>query len=91
MTQNYTLRLDDDRATLAQVGGKGAALAEMARAGLPVPDGYHVTTAAYQAFVEENDLGDAIDAALEAADADVPATLAGTAEWRRPVRSPGSR
>jgi phosphohistidine swiveling domain-containing protein len=76
MTQNYTLRLDDDRATLAQVGGKGAALAEMARAGLPVPDGYHVTTAAYQAFVEENDLGDAIDAALEAADADVPATLA---------------
>jgi pyruvate,water dikinase len=75
MNPTYTLRLDDDRATLDRVGGKGAALTEMVRAGLPVPDGYHITTAAYQAFVRENDLELAILAALEPADPDRPASL----------------
>ncbi len=75
MTQIYTLRLDDERATLERVGGKGAALTEMVRADLPVPDGFHVTTAGYQAFVEGNDLEAAILAALEAADPDRPASL----------------
>jgi pyruvate,water dikinase len=75
MTQIYTLHLDDDRATLERVGGKGAALTELVRAGLPVPDGFHVTTAAYQAFAQENDLEPAIFAALEAADPDRPASL----------------
>jgi phosphohistidine swiveling domain-containing protein len=48
---------------LAHVGGKGANLAWMARAGLPVPPGFCVTTAAFAAF-----LGDAgpLHAALEA-------------------------
>lgn len=36
---------------LATVGGKGANLAWMARAGLPVPDGFCVTTAAFHAFL----------------------------------------
>jgi phosphohistidine swiveling domain-containing protein len=71
----YVLPLTDPGATLETVGGKGAALAEMVRAGLPVPDGFHVTTAAYRAFVEENDLEPAILAALEAADPDKPASL----------------
>ncbi|GAA2205548.1 hypothetical protein GCM10009850_010060 [Nonomuraea monospora] len=45
------LPLDHDAADLATVGGKGASLARMAGAGLPVPGGFHVTTGAYRAFV----------------------------------------
>ncbi|MET0693039.1 MAG: PEP/pyruvate-binding domain-containing protein [Propionibacteriaceae bacterium] len=37
-------------------GGKGANLGELMQAGLPVPDGFIVTTPAYRAFVEHNDL-----------------------------------
>jgi len=55
------LPLDDAAADLATVGGKGASLARMARAGLPVPRGFHVTTAAYRAFVAS--FGDEIDPA----------------------------
>ncbi|MGD1992847.1 MAG: PEP/pyruvate-binding domain-containing protein [Anaerolineae bacterium] len=75
MAQVYTLHLDDEHATLQTVGGKGAALAEMVRAGLPVPDGFHVTTAAYRAFVAQNELKPAILAALEAANPEQPASL----------------
>jgi len=42
---------------------------------LPVPDGFHVTTAAYDAFVAEADLQPAIMAALEQLTPDHPATL----------------
>ncbi|MFE3449063.1 PEP/pyruvate-binding domain-containing protein [Nonomuraea sp. NPDC059194] len=45
------LPLDDDAATLEVAGGKGASLARLARAGLPVPAGFHVTTDAYREFV----------------------------------------
>lgn len=37
-------------------GGKGANLGEMTAAGLPVPPGFVLTTAAYDAFTEENEL-----------------------------------
>ena len=36
-----------DRRALQSVGGKGANLGEMVRAGLPVPRGFCVTTRAY--------------------------------------------
>ncbi len=71
----YTLRLADPRATLAVVGGKGASLARLAEAGLPVPGGFHVTTAAYRQFVAENDLQPRILAALELVNADQLTTL----------------
>ncbi|MEU6432035.1 PEP/pyruvate-binding domain-containing protein [Microbispora sp. NPDC046973] len=45
--------LDDAGADLATVGGKGASLAALARAGLPVPGGFHITTDAYRAFVAD--------------------------------------
>ncbi|MFB9623426.1 PEP/pyruvate-binding domain-containing protein, partial [Nonomuraea helvata] len=45
------LSLDDAAADLATVGGKGASLARLTRAGLPVPGGFHITTEAYRAFV----------------------------------------
>ncbi|MEV4287674.1 PEP/pyruvate-binding domain-containing protein [Nonomuraea bangladeshensis] len=48
---NLVLPLADPAAELALAGGKGASLARLARAGLPVPRGFHVTTAAYRAFV----------------------------------------
>lgn len=38
--------------SLPHVGGKGANLGEMTKAGFPVPQGFCVTTLAYQAFVE---------------------------------------
>ncbi|MFC7588526.1 PEP/pyruvate-binding domain-containing protein [Nonomuraea antimicrobica] len=44
------LPLGDAAADLATVGGKGASLARLTRAGLPVPGGFHVTTGAYRAF-----------------------------------------
>jgi rifampicin phosphotransferase len=50
------LPLSDPAADLARVGGKGSSLAKLASAGLPVPPGFHVTTAAYRAFVERNAL-----------------------------------
>src|SRR5712692_5105530 len=49
------------------VGGKGANLGEMTRAGLPVPPGFCVTAAAYRTFV-----------AATHADATVAAVLAET-------------
>ncbi|MEO3868493.1 PEP/pyruvate-binding domain-containing protein [Nonomuraea sp. B12E4] len=45
------LPLGDAAADLATVGGKGASLARLIRAGLPVPGGFHITTGAYRAFV----------------------------------------
>ncbi len=75
MTHEYTLRLDDPRATLENVGGKGASLARLAVAGLPVPGGFHLTTAAYRAFVEEGRLDACIQEALAQADVSRPGTL----------------
>ncbi len=71
----YTLTLDDRRATRALTGGKGAALAELVRSGLPVPDGFHITTAAYRSFVEENQLSAVIQEALQEVDISRPSTL----------------
>ncbi|MET9632345.1 PEP/pyruvate-binding domain-containing protein [Lentzea sp. NPDC006480] len=42
------LPLDDSAADLAAVGGKGASLARLTRAGLPVPAGFCLTTRAYR-------------------------------------------
>ncbi len=74
-TSEYVLPLADSRATLESVGGKGASLARLVAAGLPVPDGFHVTTAAYRLFVAENNLQPGIEAALEQVDLTQPATL----------------
>lgn len=83
--------LDDADADLASVGGKGASLARMARAGLPVPTGFHVTTEAYRRFVAG--FRDGIDptepAATQAlfAHEEVPAAVA--EEIRRAYRALG--
>jgi len=69
------LALDDASATLEQVGGKGASLARLAAAGLPVPPGFHITTAAYRRFVSEHGLQEQILAAVSAVSADDPSEL----------------
>ncbi|MCG8352738.1 MAG: hypothetical protein MI924_33660, partial [Chloroflexales bacterium] len=75
MIATYILPLNDPRATVATAGGKGAALSRLAAADLPVPSGFHITTAAYQRFVAENNLQTGILAALAPVDAAQPATL----------------
>ncbi|MFI8823804.1 PEP/pyruvate-binding domain-containing protein [Streptomyces sp. NPDC053431] len=64
---DFVLPLDAAAATLETAGGKGAALAELARGGLPVPGGFHVTTAAYQEFVTSTGVAERIRAELGAA------------------------
>ena len=51
------LKLNElDRSDLALAGGKGANLGALIKAGLPVPDGFCVSTPAYLHFVEVNHL-----------------------------------
>jgi rifampicin phosphotransferase len=75
MGAEYRLPLADPQAVLAIVGGKGESLARLAVAGFPVPDGFHVTTAAYREVVAQNDLQPAILTALKQADPGDPASL----------------
>ena len=70
-----TLPLADPGADLATVGGKGMSLAKLANAGLPVPGGFHVTTAAYRRFVDDNHLQPQIERSLALVDVDDPSTL----------------
>ncbi len=71
----FILSLADPDATLETVGGKGASLAKLTRAGLPVPGGFHITTAAYREFVAANGIQPKILEALAGVDADDAATL----------------
>jgi hypothetical protein len=53
-----------DRSALAVAGSKGANLGALIGAGFPVPLGFVITTAAYDRFVAQNALADAIVRAL---------------------------
>ncbi|WP_378731549.1 PEP/pyruvate-binding domain-containing protein [Nocardia brasiliensis] len=74
------LPLADSAATLELVGGKGASLARLAAAKLPVPPGFHVTTAAYRQFVRGAGLHERILDAAAMADPDRPATVDAVAD-----------
>lgn len=50
----YVRRLDDPEVELAEVGGKAWSLARLSAAGLPVPPGFVLTTAAYDLAVAEH-------------------------------------
>lgn len=73
--QSLTLKLDSPDATLDLVGGKGSSLARLARANLPVPPGFHITTQAYRRFIDENHLADPILAIAGQAQSESPLTL----------------
>lgn len=79
--------LDQLRSTdLPIAGGKGAQLGELIHGGFSVPDGFVVTTAAYDAFVTRPDVSDRLASSLATdapqsvaalfADADLPGDLA---------------
>ena len=46
--------------SVAVFGGKGQSLAKLAASGLPVPDGFLLSTGAYKGFVEANELQESI-------------------------------
>jgi pyruvate,water dikinase len=56
---------EGSRYDLALLGGKGGNLCELVRLGLPVPDGFCVTTAAYRAFMESHPQQQAVTTLLE--------------------------
>lgn len=64
----YILSMKHQQATLETVGGKGMSLSKMLTAGLPVPDGFHVTTEAYRLFVNTNKIQQQIIDALDGLD-----------------------
>jgi len=54
---DYLVHLGEDRSTqISEVGGKGASLGKLVKAGFPVPSGFVVTTGAYADFLRANDL-----------------------------------
>jgi phosphoenolpyruvate synthase/pyruvate phosphate dikinase len=64
--EKYVLNFNEiDKSHLPYVGGKGANLGEMTKAGLPVPQGFCVSTLAYRAFIQTskimNELFDQLD------------------------------
>jgi pyruvate,water dikinase len=72
---DFILTLTDATANLAQVGGKGASLARMANAGLPVPAAFFITTDAYRCFVDINGIQPRILEALHGKDFADPVIL----------------
>jgi rifampicin phosphotransferase len=77
----YTAWFDEiSKEDIALVGGKGANLGELTRAGLPVPPGFVVTTGAYDAFVEAGGLTDEILGLASQPQADDPAAFEAAAE-----------
>jgi cytochrome P450 len=72
----------------AVVGGKGASLAGLAAAGLPVPAGYVVTTRAFEAARDVDGLRERIAATLASLDRDDVAALdSGAAEVRAVIET----
>lgn len=73
-----TLGMND----VEHVGGKNASLGEMianlANAGVSVPDGFATTAEAYRQFLQHNDLVNRINSALDALDVDDTQALAKT-------------
>lgn len=60
---------------IPMVGGKGANLGEMANAGFPVPPGFAVTVAAYDQFLDTNNLVKEINDILKDLDVSDPTKL----------------
>ena len=66
---NFLVDLGEDRSTeLAVVGGKGASLGRLVKAGFTVPSGFVVTTDAYAACLRVNDLEPRIEKILKILD-----------------------
>lgn len=66
---------DIDKDSLSLVGGKGANLGEMTKAGFPVPGGFAVTVPSYDKFLSENDISHKIYEILGVTDVEDPTQL----------------
>jgi pyruvate,water dikinase len=75
MMSTLVLPLTSSEAALARVGGKGANLAALTRAGFLVPPGFLITTDAYRAFVAAHQIGDRILALARSVTPDDPVAL----------------
>lgn len=64
-----------DKGDLSLVGGKGANLGEMTKAGFPVPNGFCVTVPAYQLFLSVNEIHRQIYDILNVTNIDNPTEL----------------
>ncbi|MBW2978424.1 phosphoenolpyruvate synthase [Candidatus Woesearchaeota archaeon] len=62
------------------VGGKGANLGEMSKAGLPIPPGFVVTAQAYKKFIEEKGIQDKILSLVDSLDVEDTDKLQQTAK-----------
>lgn len=67
--------LTTPNAAREDLGGKGLNLVRLARANLPVPNGFIIPTACYREFVQANGLGDFIREKLAEADVSSPEAL----------------
>ncbi len=72
---------------LPRVGGKGANLGEMTAAGLPIPDGFCVTTAAYARFIAQLPEFDRMLDALDRLDFSSPRIAAAVVLHGQAIRS----
>lgn len=66
---------DIDKEDVPLVGGKGANLGEMAKAGFPVPNGFAITVPSYDLFLSENGLDKKIYEILNKTDVNKPQEL----------------
>ncbi len=86
MNSPYIVAFDSSaESETSRLGGKGAALLTMTRAGAPVPPGFVVTTDAFEALLDRGGLRRAVDAAFSEPAADPGAVAACGAEIRRLV------
>lgn len=69
----------------AIAGGKGASLARLAGAGLPVPRGFVVCTAAFESFLEQHGARDFVLAAMETLDVHDTTALNSVSEQVRAI------
>ncbi|MFC1936529.1 PEP/pyruvate-binding domain-containing protein [Chloroflexota bacterium] len=80
MNHNYIFPLNSPGADLENVGGKGANLAILAKAGFQVPDGFTISTSAYRKFVKANELEGWVLGGVESVNQDDPAALEAASE-----------
>jgi rifampicin phosphotransferase len=87
--ETLVLPFSSGEATLSRVGGKGANLAELTRAGFAVLGGFLVTTDAYRQFVTANDIATQLSIIIPATQADDPRSLDGASDQIRALFSAG--
>lgn len=74
--QKFVLWFNEvDKNDVALVGGKGANLGEMIQNGIPIPNGFIITSNAYYQFIEENKLKHKIREKLQNIDVENPVRL----------------